>query len=1065
MNNFSSRIIHLLAVSLGLATFLASCSDQPRVDLNKDSHIVLLGNNLGSRMLNFGHFETEMHLRYPDSTLYIRNMSDPGNTPVFRPHAARNSPWAFPGAEQFIDDLSFIADSARAFQAPSIGHFPTPDEWLTQLEADIIIAFFGYNESFRGEEGLETYKAELEAFIEHTLSQTYNGQTPPKLAIVSPIAFEDLSDRKDLPDGEQENANLQMYTEAMEEVTAAYDDVHFVDAFTPTKAWFEQSEKPLTIDGFQLSGEGYKRFSKLLADRVFGEVEPRAEEHKELVHDAVMEKNWTWHNDYKIPNGVHAYGRRYKPFGPDNYPYEIEKIRQMTAIRDTAIWKAVRGETTDLAAADAHTLELPEVETNYEDEPDGPGDTRYLYGEEALETFDMAPGYEIELFASEEQFADLANPVQLSFDNRGRLWVAVMPSYPHWKPGDGKPNDKLLILEDTDGDGRADKQTTFADSLHLPVGFEITSDGVLVSQGTNLKQYFDTDGDSQADSVEIVLSGFDDHDTHHAHSAYTADPSGAVYMGEGVFLRTNVETSYGTVRGTNGGFYRYNPQRRHLERTAQLSIPNPWGIAFDRWGQNFFAETSSPNVRWMMPGSIKPLYGEFSPKSEQLIEQDHMVRPTSGLEFVSSRHFPEEVQGDMLINNTIGFLGTKQHQVMEDGTGYTTRHRLDLVKSSDGNFRPVDMEFAPDGSLYLVDWHNVLVGHMQHNARDPLRDHKHGRIYRITYPSRPLVEPAEIAGASIEQLLDNLKLPEYRTRYRTRRELRGRDAAEVRSHITEWTADLDQEDPQYEHHLLEALWVTWGLNDVDETLLRELMESSDHRVRAAAVRVLRYSGHQVEDQQELLMQAAGDDHGRVRLEAIVAASWLDEEEGLPILAEASKKPLDRWIAPTFNAAMAHIQGESYIPAEQGEEMAQTDLEGADRELYELGEKIYSRDGSCETCHQPNGKGLAASGFPPLAGTQWVLGDEERLIKLVLKGLQGPIEVLGEEYPGQVPMTPFGGMLNDEEVAAVLTYVRNAFGNEAAPVSPEKVKEVRASVQDKSGFYTPEELLNEHPLEE
>src|SRR5690606_9523781 len=133
---------------------------------------------------------------------------------------------------------------------------------------------------------------------------------------------------------------------------------------------------------------------------------------------------------------------------------------------------------------------------------------------------------------------------------------------------------------------------------------------------------------------------------------------------------------------------------------------------------------------------------------------------------------------------------------------------------------------APDGSLYIVDWHNVLVGHMQHNARDPLRDHVHGRIYRITYPSRPLVTPPNIHGASIPELLDNLKLPEYRTRYRTRRELRGRNADEVLRHIKSWVANLDVEDPGYEHHLLEALWVTWGLNRVDDQLLHRVMQAN-----------------------------------------------------------------------------------------------------------------------------------------------------------------------------------------------------------------------------------------------
>ena len=161
------------------------------------------------------------------------------------------------------------------------------------------------------------------------------------------------------------------------------------------------------------------------------------------------------------------------------------------------------------------------------------------------------------------------------------------------------------------------------------------------------------------------------------------------------------------------------------------------------------------------------------------------------------------------------------------------------------------MEFAPDGSLYLVDWHNVLIGHMQHNARDPLRDHVHGRIYRITYPSRPLVEPAKVAGATIAELLDNLKLPEYRTRYRSRRELRGRDTSEVMSAIQDWVGQLDPNDERYEHHMLEALWVSWGLNQIDEELLRKLLKAKDFRARAAAVRVLRYAGHQVDLQPHL----------------------------------------------------------------------------------------------------------------------------------------------------------------------------------------------------------------------
>ncbi|TDE16414.1 PVC-type heme-binding CxxCH protein [Dyadobacter psychrotolerans] len=1043
----------LLAVGLAVMAVSAFQFSQSEVlKIDKGSRIVLLGNNLGSRMMNYGHFETEMQVRYPELSLFIRNMCDGGDTPGFRPHASRNLPWAFPGAEKFQTEL--------ATNSGSEGHFDTPDQWLTRLKADVIIAFFGYNESFQGKTGLANYKAELDAFVKHTLSQNYNGANPPQLALVSPIAFEDLSAKFDLPNGKKENVNIAMYAQAMKEV-AAQNKVLYVDAFTPSQSWYATTKEDLTIDGSQLNDAGYRKLSLLLTDQIFGKVLPKVETNRSLVQAAVAEKNFMWHNDIKVPNGVHVYGRRYNPFGPDNYPAEIIKIRELNAIRDTAIWLAAsKGEKMDLAAADKNTKQLPPVKTNFN--PEKNGSLEYLYGDDAVKKLKVPEGYKIELFASEEQFPDLAKPMQMSFDNKGRLWIATMPSYPHYKPGDSKPNDKIIILEDTNGDGKADKQTVFADGLHLPVGFEIAPEGVYVSQGTNLKFYQDTNGDDKADKVEILLSGFDDHDTHHNSHAFTVDPSGAIYSGEGVFLHTNVETSYGPVRATNGGFYRYSPQLHKLERTAQLSIPNPWGIAFDDWGQPFFAETSSPDVRWMMPGTVLPRYGEATHKSVQLIEEAHRVRPTSGLEFVSSRHFPDELQGDMLINNTIGFLGTKEHTLRDDGTGYKSTHRMDLVVSEDRNFRPVDMEFAPDGSLYLIDWHNILIGHMQHNARDPLRDHSHGRVYRITYPSRPLVKPAKVADASIEELLDNLKLPEYRTRYRTRRELRGRDVNQVLTKLTKWVAGLDKNDPRYEHHVLEGLWVSWGLNKVDQKLLRQMLKAKDYHARAAAVNVARYTGHQVADQADLLMQAARDENGRVRLEAIVSASWLPKEKGLPILAEAKKKPLDEWMIHAYDAAVAHISG---LPVKKEKEVvAKTGLKGKELDLFNMGKTIYAKEGYCSTCHQPDGKGLVSSGFPPLTGNKWVTGSDDRLIKVVLKGLLGPIEVGGQKFPGQVPMTPFGGLLNDEEVAAVLTYVRNSFGNQGVAITADKVKKVRAATAKKVDFYSPDQLLKEHPME-
>ena len=1043
---YSFIFIVLLFVSL------MNFFEDDTIEISNGAHISLIGGNMGSRMMNYGHFETEMYVRYPEKSLIIRNMCDGGDTPGFRPHASRNLPWAFPGAEKFQSEFAKKSDSE--------GHFDSPDKWLTNLKTDIIIAFFGFSESFDGKDNLENYKNELDAFIKHTLSQKYNGVSAPQLVIVSPTAYQDVTHLMDVPKGDSQNENIWLYTQAMKEV-ADKNNVSFVDAFTPSKKWYAEMDKPLTIDGMQLNGDGYKKLAVYLSDEIFGSVPKKAEANRALIHDMVMEKNWLWHNDYKIPNGVHVYGRRYDPFGPDNYPAELEKIRQMLTIRDKAIWLAAqKGEKTNLQEADKNTRSLPEIKTNFN--PEQNGSLKYLYGEDALAKLKVPEGYKIELFASEVEFRDLANPVQMSFDNKGRLWVATMPSYPHYKPGDSKPNDKLIILEDTNNDGKADKQTVFVDGLHLPLGFEFAPEGVYVSQGTNLKLFTDTNGDDKADKEEILMSGFDDHDTHHNSSAFCADPSGAIYSGEGVFLHTNVETAYGTVRATNGGFYRYSPQRHKLDRIAQLSIPNPWGIAFDEWGQPFFAETSGPDVRWMTPGTVLPRYGEATNKGKQLIEKDHLVRPTSGLEFVSSRHFPQEVQGDMLINNTIGFLGTKQHKIWDSGTGYETKHRQDLVVGTDRNFRPVDMEFAPDGSLYLVDWHNILIGHMQHNARDPLRDHVHGRIYRITYPSRPLVTPAKIDGASIETLLSNLTLPEYRSRYRTRRELRGRNAEEVMAKMEKWMLSLDTKDANYEHHLLEGLWVSWGLNKVNQPLLKKLLSANDYRVRAAAVEVLRFNEHQVKNQAEWLKQAASDDHPRVRLGAIVAASWLEKAKGRMVLEAAKMKTLDEWMVYAYETAVAHLNGVAVIKPKVVKKV-ETNLKGDDLALFSKGKEVYSKEGYCVTCHQADGNGLTASGFPPLSGTEWVTGDQVRLVKVILKGLMGPIEVNGKQYEGMVPMTPFEG-LSDDDVAAVATYIRNSFGNSASPIQPSFVKEVRATLSKKQSFYQSSKLLKMHPLE-
>jgi mono/diheme cytochrome c family protein len=346
----------------------------------------------------------------------------------------------------------------------------------------------------------------------------------------------------------------------------------------------------------------------------------------------------------------------------------------------------------------------------------------------------------------------------------------------------------------------------------------------------------------------------------------------------------------------------------------------------------------------------------------------------------------------------------------------------------------------------------------------------------------------------VAQLLENLKEPEYRTRYRTRRELRGHSPAEVLPAVKAWVAKLDKNDSAYEHHLCEALWATWAQNKPDADLIAQLLKAKQPEARAAAVDVIRHSFWQLPNHVELLNQAVRDENARVRLTAVVAATWLDNGDGAKIAVEAFKLPVDRWIGPVLHYALTYtlkddvdaLKAASQLNLDGNQAAADyfsgklkigvaiaeagtnskpsRKLTAAEEKAFKLGREIYFRDAHCATCHQADGKGIVNI-YPPLSKSNWI-EDDERLTKILLKGLWGPITVNGQHFDptkGVPPMMGFGGLLNDEEAAAVLSYVRLSFGNNGKLVSPATVKKVREATKDRVNFYMADELLKEHPL--
>lgn len=439
--------------AVGHPTAAVDSSVLPFGEPEKGSRFVIIGNGLGDGFQRHGYFEAFLQTAYSGKELIVRNLCHPGFTAGFRPHPSRKSQWAFPGAEKFRPEFQIHSGN---------GYYPTQDEWLTTLRADTILGFFGFNESFDGKAGEAAFEGELRAFADHTLVQNYSGKGEPRLILVSPIAPESWIENYD-----ERVAALTAYTDIMRQV-AAEKKVGFINLFDATQQSKELGGSVIkTPYGVVPDDEGYRWLSVEMLSSLFaakGFEKPVLEK----VRTAVAEKNWHWMNDYRMPNGVHVYGRRYKPFGNENYPKEIQKNREMTEVRDRAIWATALGEDFDVAAADAQTTELAKIETNYKPSAKN-GSKEYLYGQDAVDSLVVPDGFKIELFADERQFPNLANPVQMAFDNKGSLWIATMPSYPHSKPGDAKPDDKILIYEDTNNDGKADKETVFVDKLSLPM--------------------------------------------------------------------------------------------------------------------------------------------------------------------------------------------------------------------------------------------------------------------------------------------------------------------------------------------------------------------------------------------------------------------------------------------------------------------------------------------------------------------------------------------------------------------------------------------------------------------
>jgi putative heme-binding domain-containing protein len=457
--------------------------------------------------------------------------------------------------------------------------------------------------------------------------------------------------------------------------------------------------------------------------------------------------------------------------------------------------------------------------------------------EEERRSFHVPPGFEVQLVAAEP---DIQKPMNLAFDARGRLWVSGSTEYPFPAPADRPGRDSIRVLEDKDGDGRADKVTVFADGLNIPIGLYPYKNGAIAFSIPFIYDLQDTDGDGRADRREALYGplGFD-RDTHGMNNAFRRGFDGWVYANHGWQNLSTIRGKDGSRIDIQGGnTYRVRTEGSRVEWFTHGQV-NPFGMAFDPLGDLYNADCHTRPIMLLLRGGYYDSFGKphnglgYVPP---VMEHAHGSTAIAGTTCYTGTNFPLEYRGNMFVGNVMTSR-VNRDSIRHRGSSPRAIEEPDFLVSDDPWFRPVDLQIGPDGALYIADFYNKIIGHVEVPLNHPGRDRVRGRIWRVVYKGDGRDKPAlsespDLRAADVKRLIAAFDHPVLGVRMRSADELADRIGREAVEPLR--AAFRGGSQPARAH----ALWALHRLDSAREDDLTAAAGDTDRLVRTHAMRVL-----------------------------------------------------------------------------------------------------------------------------------------------------------------------------------------------------------------------------------